>query len=73
MLRQIPCVKYMRASRIQCRLLRIINYHMLFQQRSRRRGLHGQGTVGQALVSVTHHVFYVLDSLVAEFEQAIKV
>lgn len=43
-----------------------------FEYVSPRRGLHGQGTVGQALVSVTHHVFYVLDSLVAEFEQAIK-
>ena len=43
-----------------------------FEYVSPRRGLHDQGTVGQALVSVTHHVFYVLDSLVAEFEQAIK-
>lgn len=43
-----------------------------FEYVSPRRGLHGQGTVGQALVSVTHHVFYVLDSLVAKFEQAIK-
>lgn len=43
-----------------------------FEYVSPRRGLHGQGTVGQALVSVTHHVFYVLDSLVAEFEKAIK-
>ena len=33
-----------------------------FEYVSPSRGLHGQGTVGQALVSVTHHVFYVLDS-----------
>jgi hypothetical protein len=43
-----------------------------FEYVSPRKGLHGQGTVGQDLVSVTHHVFYVLDSLVAEFEKAIK-
>ena len=33
-----------------------------------RKGLHGQGTVGQALKSVTTHTFYVLSSLVDKFE-----
>ena len=37
-----------------------------------RKGLHGQGTVGQAMKSVTTHTFYVLDSLVSEFETALK-
>lgn len=36
-----------------------------------RRGLHGQGTVGQALRSITTHTFYVLSSLKDEFEKAI--
>lgn len=43
-----------------------------FQYCSPRRGLHGQGTVGQQLVSVTTHTFYVLRELSAEFEQEIK-
>lgn len=38
---------------------------------SPRRGLHGQGTVGQALKSITTHTFYVLSSLADEFEKAI--
>lgn len=42
-----------------------------FEYVSPRRGLTGQGTVGQALTSVTHHVFYVLDSLATEFDAAI--
>lgn len=37
-----------------------------------RRGLTGQGAVGQMLSSVTHHVFYVLDAYKDEFEAAIK-
>lgn len=37
-----------------------------------RKGLHGQGTVGQALKSVTTHTFYVLSSLVNEFEEDLK-
>lgn len=37
-----------------------------------RKGLHGQGTVGQALKSVTTHTFYVLSSLVDEFEEDLK-
>lgn len=37
-----------------------------------RKGLHGQGTVGQALKSVTTHTFYVLSSLVDEFEGDLK-
>lgn len=43
-----------------------------FEYVSPRRGLTGQGTVGQALSSVTHHVFYVLDSLAAAFDDAIS-
>lgn len=43
-----------------------------FEYVSPRRGLHGQGTVGQALVSVTHHVFYVLNELASQFEAEIK-
>lgn len=39
---------------------------------SPRRGLHGQGTVGQALKSITTHTFYVLSSIANEFETAIK-
>lgn len=39
---------------------------------SPRRGLHGQGTVGQALKSVTTHTFYVLSSLVDKFEEDLK-
>lgn len=42
-----------------------------FQYCVPRRGLHGQGTVGQKLVSVTTHTFYVLNTLSAEFEKAI--
>lgn len=34
-----------------------------FEYRAPNRGLHGQGTVGQELVSVTHHVFYVEKSV----------
>lgn len=37
-----------------------------------RKGLHGQGTVGQALKSVTTHTFYVLSSLVNTFEEDLK-
>lgn len=37
-----------------------------------RKGLHGQGTVGQALKSVTTHTFYVLSSLVDKFEADLK-
>lgn len=37
-----------------------------------RKGLHGQGTVGQALKSVTTHTFYVLSSLVVKFEEDLK-
>lgn len=37
-----------------------------------RKGLHGQGTVGQALKSVTTHTFYVLSSLVDKFEEDLK-
>lgn len=36
-----------------------------------RRGLTGQGAVGQMLSSVTHHVFYVLDAYKGEFEAAL--
>lgn len=43
-----------------------------FEYVSPRRGLTGQGTVGQALSSVTHHVFYVLDSLATSFDEAIS-
>lgn len=43
-----------------------------FEYVSPRRGLTGQGTVGQSLTSVTHHVFYVLDSLATEFDKAIS-
>jgi hypothetical protein len=39
---------------------------------SPRRGLHGQGTVGQALKSITTHTFYVLSSLVDKFEAGLK-
>lgn len=39
---------------------------------SPRRGLHGQGTVGQALKSITTHTFYVLSSLADEFEEDLK-
>lgn len=39
---------------------------------SPRRGLHGQGTVGQALKSITTHTFYVLSSIADEFGTAIK-
>lgn len=39
---------------------------------SPRRGLHGQGTVGQALKSITTHTFYVLSSLVDKFEADLK-
>lgn len=39
---------------------------------SPRRGLHGQGTVGQALKSITTHTFYVLSSIADAFETAIK-
>lgn len=34
-----------------------------FEYRAPNRGLHGQGTVGQELTSVTHHVFYVKKSV----------
>jgi len=37
-----------------------------------RKGLHGQGTVGQALKSITTHTFYVLSSLVDKFEEDLK-
>lgn len=43
-----------------------------FEYVSPRRGLTGQGTVGQSLTSVTHHVFYVLDSLATTFDEAIS-
>lgn len=43
-----------------------------FEYVSPRRGLTGQGSVGQMLSSVTHHVFYVLDSLATEFDKAIS-
>lgn len=43
-----------------------------FDYVSPRKGLSGQGTVGQALTSVTHHVFYVLDSLASKFDEAIS-
>lgn len=46
-------------------------YQYSFGYCSPRRGLHGQGTVGQALKSITTHTFYVLDALHAEFEKAI--
>jgi hypothetical protein len=36
-----------------------------------RRGLTGQGAVGQMLSSVTHHVFYVLDAYKGDFEIAL--
>lgn len=39
---------------------------------SPRKGLHGQGTVGQALKSITTHTFYVLSSLADEFEEDLK-
>lgn len=31
-----------------------------------KRGFHGQGAVGEPMASVTHHVFYVLDSIAAD-------
>ena len=31
-----------------------------------KRGFHGQGAVGQAVTSVTHHVFYVREDLATE-------
>lgn len=38
-------------------------YHQYaFEYAVPTRGLHGQGTVGQEMTSVTHHVFYVLAS-----------
>lgn len=37
------------------------------------RGLFGGAAVGQQVTSKTTHVFYVLDSLAAEFETALKV
>lgn len=43
-----------------------------FEYVSPRRGLTGQGSVGQMLSSVTHHVFYVLDSLATQFDAAIS-
>jgi hypothetical protein len=43
-----------------------------FQYCVPRRGLHGQGTVGQKLVSVTTHTFYVLQELATDFETAIN-
>lgn len=45
---------------------------------SPRRGLTGQGTVGQMLASVTHHVFYVIgdarekDSVAGKFKDALE-
>lgn len=45
-----------------------------FQYESERKGLHGQGTVGQKLVSVTTHVFYVNNTcatVIAEFDKLI--
>lgn len=44
------------------------------QYESERKGLHGQGTVGQKLVSVTTHVFYVNNActtVIAEFDKLI--
>jgi hypothetical protein len=44
------------------------------QYESERKGLHGQGTVGQKLVSVTTHVFYVNNActtVIAEFNKLI--
>lgn len=44
------------------------------QYESERAGLHGQGTVGQKLVSVTTHVFYVNNTcatVIAEFNKLI--
>ena len=44
------------------------------QYESERKGLHGQGTVGQKLVSVTTHVFYVnndCSTVIAEFDKLI--
>lgn len=44
-----------------------------FEYVSPRKGLHGQGTVGQELVSATHHVFFVLQGeLSNEFETQLK-
>lgn len=43
-----------------------------FQYISPRRNLHGQGTVGQALASVTTHTFYVVKGLEAAFETALS-
>ena len=37
-----------------------------------RRGMTGQGAVGQMLSSVTHHVFYVLDAYKAEFDAVLE-
>lgn len=37
-----------------------------------KRGFHGQGAVGQAVASVTHHVFYVKKDIVANVEAAFK-
>lgn len=40
-------------------------YHMYsFEYTTPRRGMSGQGAVGQMLPSLTHHVFYVLDGAV---------
>ena len=37
-------------------------YHQFaFEYAVPNRGLHGQGTVGQEMTSVTHHVLYILD------------
>jgi hypothetical protein len=35
-----------------------------------KRGFHGQGAVGQAIESVTHHVFYVREDLVSKADAA---
>ena len=37
-----------------------------------RRGLTGQGAVGQTLTSTTHHVFYVREGLEAKFKTALE-
>lgn len=45
-----------------------------FQYESERKGLHGQGTVGQKLTSVTTHTFYVnnaLTTVIAEFDKLV--
>ena len=36
-----------------------------------KRGFHGQGAVGQAVTSVTHHVFYVREDLATESVDAL--